>query len=147
MNWVQYKDLLCYLCLCGWVVSSLSLTQEILGSNPTILIFISFIFLSLNSANSVKTFRENSNRLIYSHVCACRLGWVWELQWSNKLVQITHQYLSVYRTRATLCITNESHAFGEVHTSRVLLENSYSFPFRVPSNYFIKWKKLYEWSS
>ena len=39
MNWVQYKDLLCYLCLCGLVVSSLSLTQEILGSKPTILIF------------------------------------------------------------------------------------------------------------
>ena len=39
MNWVQYKDLLCYLCLCGLVVSSLSLTQEILGSNPTMLIF------------------------------------------------------------------------------------------------------------
>ena len=43
MNWVQYKDLLCYLCLCGLVVSPLSLTQEI-----------------LDSANSVKTFRENS---------------------------------------------------------------------------------------
>ena len=34
-----YKDLLCYLCLCGLVVSSLSLTQEILGSSPTLLIF------------------------------------------------------------------------------------------------------------
>ena len=32
MNWVQYKDLLCYLCLCILVVSSLSFTQEILGS-------------------------------------------------------------------------------------------------------------------
>ena len=38
MNWVQYKDLLCYLCLCGLVASSFSLTQQILGSNPTILI-------------------------------------------------------------------------------------------------------------
>ena len=36
MNWVQYKDLLCCLWLCGWVVASLSLTQEILGSNPPI---------------------------------------------------------------------------------------------------------------
>ena len=42
MNWVQYKDLLCYLCLCGLVVSSLSLTQEILGSSPTLLIFYFF---------------------------------------------------------------------------------------------------------
>ena len=60
INWVQYKDLLCYLCLCGLVVSPLSLTQDILGSNPTILFFC---FLSLNSQNSVKTFRENSNVL------------------------------------------------------------------------------------
>ena len=61
MNWVQYKDLLCYFCVCGLVVSSLSLTQEILGSSPTLLFlyFINF-FLSLNSQNSVKTFRENS---------------------------------------------------------------------------------------
>ena len=44
MNWVQYKDLLCYLCLHGLVVSSLSLTQEILGSSPTLpfLYFINF---------------------------------------------------------------------------------------------------------
>ena len=39
MNWVQHKDLLCYLWLCGLVVSFLSLTQEILGSSPTLLIF------------------------------------------------------------------------------------------------------------
>ena len=39
MNWVQCKDLLCCLWLCGWVVESLSLTQEILGSNPAIFIF------------------------------------------------------------------------------------------------------------
>ena len=38
------KDLLCYLCLCGLVVSSLSLTQEILGSSPTLpfLYFLNF---------------------------------------------------------------------------------------------------------
>ena len=40
MNWVQCKDLLCYLWLCGLVVSFLSLTQEILGSSPTLLIFL-----------------------------------------------------------------------------------------------------------
>ena len=42
MNWVQYTDLLCYHCLCGLVVPSLSLTQAILGSNPTMLIFYFF---------------------------------------------------------------------------------------------------------
>ena len=56
MNWVQYKDLLSYNCLCGTVVESLSLTQEILGSNPAIFLF-DLNFLSLNS---VKAFRENS---------------------------------------------------------------------------------------
>ena len=44
MNWVQYKDLLCYLCLCGLVVSSLSLTQENLGSSPTLLFFFILFF-------------------------------------------------------------------------------------------------------
>ena len=39
MNWVQYNALLCCLWLCGWVVESLSLTQEILGSNPAIFLF------------------------------------------------------------------------------------------------------------
>ena len=33
------RHLLCCLWLCGWVVESLSLTQEILGSNPAILLF------------------------------------------------------------------------------------------------------------
>ena len=60
MNWVQYKDQLCYLCLCGLVVSSLSLTQEILGSNLTILIFWFLIFFFVSSLNSAKTFRESS---------------------------------------------------------------------------------------
>ena len=61
MNWVQYKDLLCYMCLCRSVVSSLSLTQEVLGFNPEIFLLI-FNFLPLNSPNPVKTFRENSNK-------------------------------------------------------------------------------------
>ena len=38
-NWVQYKDLLSYNCLCGTVVEYLSLAQEILGSNPVIFLF------------------------------------------------------------------------------------------------------------
>ena len=65
MNSVQYKDLLGYLWLCGTVVESLSLTQEIVGSNTAI--FLKLYFLSLNS---VKTFRENSNRF---HTRAHRL--------------------------------------------------------------------------
>ena len=61
MNWVQYKDLLCYLCLCGLVVSSLSLTQEILGSNPTLLIFYLLkFFCHWIQRIQWKTFRENS---------------------------------------------------------------------------------------
>ena len=43
MNWIQYKDLLSYNCLCGTVVECLSLTQEILGSNPAIF-FLDFNF-------------------------------------------------------------------------------------------------------
>ena len=39
MNWVQYKDLLSYNWLCGWVVECLSLTQEVLGFNPVIFLF------------------------------------------------------------------------------------------------------------
>ena len=49
------KDPLCYLCLAGAVVASLSLTQEVAGSSP---FTVMTIFLSMNSA---KTFRENSN--------------------------------------------------------------------------------------
>ena len=61
--WIGFsKDLLCYLCLSGLVVSSLSLTQEILGSNPTLLIFyLKFFFVTeFTELNSVKAFRENS---------------------------------------------------------------------------------------
>ena len=65
MNWVQHKDLLCCLWNCGRVVESLSLTQKILGSNPAILLFDFFFFLSMNSANSVKVFRENSTKMHY----------------------------------------------------------------------------------
>ena len=49
MNWGQFKDRLCYLCLRGPVVSSLSLTQEILGSSHHF-----NKFSSLNSLNLVK---------------------------------------------------------------------------------------------
>ena len=59
MNQGQFKDPLCYMCLCGTVVSFLSLTQEVAGSN-TAIVFIFDEKLSLNSRNSVKTFRENS---------------------------------------------------------------------------------------
>ena len=44
MNLIQYRDLLSYNCLCGTVVESLSLTQEILGSNPAIFLFDFFFF-------------------------------------------------------------------------------------------------------
>ena len=57
MNWVQYKDLLCCLWLCGWVVESLSLTQKILGSNPA-------IFL-LDLKNFFAEFSENIWRKLH----------------------------------------------------------------------------------
>ena len=57
MNWNQFKDPVFRLCLAGAVVASWSPTQELAGSNPfTVVTNI----LSLKSANSVKTFRENS---------------------------------------------------------------------------------------
>ena len=34
MNWSQFKDPVCYLCLVGTVVESWSPTQEVAGSNP-----------------------------------------------------------------------------------------------------------------
>ena len=58
MNWVQFQDPFCYPCSCGTMVTNLSLTQEIVGSNALLLISN---FLSPNSANSVALFKENSN--------------------------------------------------------------------------------------
>ena len=63
MNSVQFKDLLSCLCPSGAVVSSLSLTQEIVGSYPAIIL----IFLSVNSANLMKTFGENSIVSVRGH--------------------------------------------------------------------------------
>ena len=34
MNWAQFKDPVCHMCLAGTLVASWSLTQEIAGSNP-----------------------------------------------------------------------------------------------------------------
>ena len=52
----QLKDPLSHMCLAGSVVASWSLTLETTGSIP-----FNDIFWSLNSANLVKTFRENLN--------------------------------------------------------------------------------------
>ena len=57
MNWAQFKDPLCYLCLAGTVVASWSLTQKVAGLNN---LFNKLYFLSLSLLNSVKTFRKNS---------------------------------------------------------------------------------------
>ena len=56
MNWAQFKDPVFHLCLVGTVVACWPLTEELAGSSP----FNDKYFLSLNSANSVKTFRKNS---------------------------------------------------------------------------------------
>ena len=60
MNWSQFKDPVSHMCLAGAVVAFLSLTQKVAGSSPfTVMTNI----LSLNSANSLKPFRENSIHL------------------------------------------------------------------------------------
>ena len=57
MNWNKFKDPIPHICLAGAVVVSWPLTQEIAGSNP---IIVTTNIFSLNSPNSMKTFRENS---------------------------------------------------------------------------------------
>ena len=58
MNWAQFKDPVSHMCLTGAVVASWSLTQEVAGlSHFSVMTNI----LSLNSANSVKPFRKNSD--------------------------------------------------------------------------------------
>ena len=49
------------MCLAGAVIASLSLTQEVAGSNPFTEVTNILSLNSANSANSVKTFRENLN--------------------------------------------------------------------------------------
>ena len=60
MNWAQFKDPLSHTYLAGAVVASWSLTQQVAGSNP---FTVTTNIFSLNSANSVNAFRENSNVL------------------------------------------------------------------------------------
>ena len=43
MNWAQLKYPLCYLCLPSSVVSSLSLTQEVVGSSTEIFLIFEFL--------------------------------------------------------------------------------------------------------
>ena len=61
MNWAQFKDFASHIYLAGIVVASWSLTQEVAGWQVQALLLQRQIFLSLNSLNSVKTFRKNSN--------------------------------------------------------------------------------------
>ena len=60
MNWTQFKDPVSHMCLAGTVVSILVTYTRggwVAGSSPfTVMTNI----LSVNSANSVKTFRENA---------------------------------------------------------------------------------------
>ena len=65
MNWVQYKVLLSCLWLCGWVVESLSLTHEVLGSNPVIFLFY---YLQHSEKNPFLQSSDQSraNHIIYS---------------------------------------------------------------------------------
>ena len=61
MNWAQFKDPVSHMCLAGAVVASWSPTKEVAGWQVQTLLLQRQLFLSLNSANSVKTYRENSN--------------------------------------------------------------------------------------
>ena len=54
MNWAQFKDLVCHLCLAGTVVASWSLTQEVAGLSPFT------VKTNILPLNSVKTLRKNS---------------------------------------------------------------------------------------
>ena len=67
MNHGQFRDVVCHMCLAGTVVASWLLTQEVAGSSP---LLWWQLFVSLNSANSGKTFRENSNAARHSQVIA-----------------------------------------------------------------------------
>ena len=57
MNWAKFKDRVSHVCLAGAVVALWFPTQNVTGSTPfTVMTSI----LSLDSLNSVKTFRKNS---------------------------------------------------------------------------------------
>ena len=89
MNLDQFNDPLCYLCLYGTVVASLSLTQEKAVLNTAILLVQQHI-LSLSSANSVKTFRENSN--ISDEKCDRIISdWDWDCNWVSMNWNILYQ--------------------------------------------------------
>ena len=78
MNWAQFKDPVFHMCLAGTVATSWILTQEASGLSS----FNDKYFLSLNSLNSLKTFRKNSN--------------VWDI----------NAYSSVAKTRFPLLVSN-----------------------------------------
>ena len=60
MNWAQFKDPVSHMCLADAVVSSWSLTQEVVGSSPfTVLTSI----LVTKLAEFSERFRKNSNGL------------------------------------------------------------------------------------
>ena len=65
MNQGQFGGVVSHMCLAGTVVASWLLTQEVTGSSP---LLWWQLFVSLNSANSGKTFMENSNVSRHSQV-------------------------------------------------------------------------------
>ena len=60
MNWGQFKDPVSHMCLGGTVIASWSLTQEVVGLSPFIV--ITNIFVSeFNKIQQIsETFRKNS---------------------------------------------------------------------------------------
>ena len=86
MNWVQYKDLLCYMCPCGTVVSSLSLTQEILVFNPAILQPLIMTVMH-DCIPAVSQFSNNKCVWIYSgaFTCCAIFSFSWKFWWWTSL--------------------------------------------------------------
>ena len=56
MNWAQFKDPVSHMCLAGTVVISWSLTQEVAGSSPFIVMTKIFV---TEFAEFSETFRKN----------------------------------------------------------------------------------------
>ena len=63
MNWAQFIDPVAHIGLAGTMVAPWSLTQEVAGWLSPFTIMTN-IFVTENLLNSVKTFRDNSNKIL-----------------------------------------------------------------------------------
>ena len=56
MNWDQFRCSLCCLCLCGALLTPLTLKQKVVGSNTTF-----YSFYVLNSVEFLRNFIRNNS--------------------------------------------------------------------------------------